>query len=482
MSHARIQRIQILPIAAALVVAGAIALSSQDSGEVLAAALALAAGAVLLPAAPTLLTVFIALLLGLPYQLNETPATFAGVNVFFADAILFFLAAALGFEAARRILGRPSPEQTMGERFMAVLVLASAAYGVFALARGILSSGFEWRDAIGSFRRYCYYPLAFLVPLSLPIQRRHFWHVQLALAVGAMWVVLRALYRLSNGLTYRPDIFIVMATEPDPRLLGYSACATLATGMAFFVAMIVQPGRLAVRVAAAAAATACGGALLLSGWRFSVGVAILVPFAALSMMAVLRGGRALTQVLTLCVGVLFVIAAVAGTAFVLPDTWQRAKLQFEQRVRDFNVTDDARYYSWKNAVEDWSESPIIGAGLGRQAEFFVLGSEGTFYLEQMSTHNRFVGLLADSGLVGLLLVVAFHASLVALMFRRRRDFAAAYRPLVTGIVVGYLAATGFSFLQPMQVSAIVSMHLLMGFAVLLCRPEFRRPSAPLIEP
>ncbi|MEK7794923.1 MAG: O-antigen ligase family protein [Candidatus Hydrogenedentota bacterium] len=478
MSDARVQPIQVLPSAAALVVACAIALSSRGSGEALAAVAALATGAVLLPLAPTLVALFVVLLLGLPYQLNEVPASFAGVNLYFADAILFFFAAAACFEAARGMLGRPYPERTMGERFMVVLVWASAAYGVIALARGMLVSGFEWRDAIGAYRRYCFYPLAFLVPLNLPIQRRHLPFLQSALALGAISIVFTALYSLANGLTYRPDIFIVEATEPDPRLLGYTACMTLAMGLSLFVAMTMQPGRIVFR-AAAAGAIACTGALLISGWRLSVGLALAMPFAAISVMSLLRGGRALTQALTLCVGALFVTAAVAGTAFVLPDTWQRATLQFEQRVRDFDVTDDARYYSWKNAGEVWSESPILGAGLGRQAEFFVLGSEGTFYLEQMSTHNTFVGLLADSGLVGLLLALAFHASFVALMFRRRRDFAAAYRPLVTGIVVGYLAATGFSFLQPMQVSAIVSMHLLMGFAVLLCRPEFRQSRAPL---
>ena len=473
MSDARAQPIHVLPIAAALVVACAVALSSGGSGDALATVVAFATGAILLPFAPTLVAVFVVLLLGLPYQLNEVPATFAGVNLYFADAILFFFAAAAGFEAARRILGRPYPERTMGERFMVVLVWASAAYGVFALARGMLVSGFEWRDAIGAYRRYCYYPLAFLVPLILPIQRRHVPLVQLALAVGAMCIVFAALYSLANGLTYRPDLFVVRATEPDPRLLGYTACMTLAMGLALFVAMTMQPGRIVLRAAAAAGAIACTGALLISGWRLSVGLALAMPFAAISVMSLLRGGRAMTQLATLCIGAMLVAAAIAVTAFALPGTWQRATLRFEQRAREFDVTDDSRYYSWKNAAADWSKSPILGAGLGRQSQFFTRGSEGTLTWVSMSTHNKFLGLLAEGGALGLVPVVAFEASFLVLIFRRRRDLAAAYRPLVTGIVVGYLAVTGFSFLQPMQVSAIVSMHLLMGFAILLCRPEFR---------
>ena len=108
------------------------------------------------------------------------------------------------------------------------------------------------------------------------------------------------------------------------------------------------------------------------------------------------------------------------------------------KSRLYEVTQDAE--TWKSrsasirlsdmddAVRRWRESPLFGVGFGAQQiqllpaedETGTLANYDQFVFPLRGTHNLFLGLLAQTGLLGLALFLWFAASVVKGFFRTVR--------------------------------------------------------------
>lgn len=100
---------------------------------------------------------------------------------------------------------------------------------------------------------------------------------------------------------------------------------------------------------------------------------------------------------------------------------------------------------WNKALEEFPKSPIIGIGVGGDLAMFG-----------MESHNEAIGVLLETGIVGMLLFLGWHGSLLASILRRRRS----------GIRDGRLAFFMYVVLSSMSIRyRLTFVYLLFAIAL-----------------
>lgn len=238
-------------------------------------------------------------------------------------------------------------------------------------------------------------PFAFLIfPLTLPLQAwQDFFGYGLFSASA-----------LSRGLNYG---------SLNTNTLGQAAA--VASVVAAAVALTLSRSRLrrwmlTLLVVAGAIAFMTFSRQSLISWLvglFVIGIALgsrrgIVWLVILSL-SVYIGAQAVTAVLP------------AGSGFYTrlveltepPETWES---------RSFTI----RQSEYEEAVERWLEAPLFGVGFGGQ-RFDVIASvdriPGEYNFALRGTHNLFLGILVQTGLAGMLLLLAFALSLLRCFLR-----------------------------------------------------------------
>ena len=125
---------------------------------------------------------------------------------------------------------------------------------------------------------------------------------------------------------------------------------------------------------------------------------------------------------------------------------------------------------WKNLFAYWRSNPkylLMGNGVGRTGSLIV---EGTIHQEAggVAVHNTYLQLLADFGLVGAALTLAFFITLLRpalrLFFAPRGEGFAGGRALLMMVLA--ILATGMMESQPLGVMSPMNMMLYYAFAVI----------------
>src|SRR2546425_1003467 len=99
------------------------------------------------------------------------------------------------------------------------------------------------------------------------------------------------------------------------------------------------------------------------------------------------------------------LAALCLVSFLLPETfWTRAE-SILPTIRDQADTFGLRIKIWKVGAEMVRDHPITGVGAGNFLGEFGRYAHGRFLWRHLSPHNAFVGMAAETGLVGLGLLI-----------------------------------------------------------------------------
>ena len=435
------------------------------------AAIGIIVSLVALPFARYLIAPFVFFLLGLCTLASEIPVTI-GVKWYGADAMLFFLAVA-GFA----FLYRGEAIVASWDRFerrVAILLLVSTIYGVFSVAVGLFARDFPANEVLGDFRRRFFYPLVLLVPLILPLPRDIRRHVSAAVVFAALCVVAIGGYRAATGSSWEEERY----TGRDDivqqlRYLSYAEATTAALALGFFSAFAAARRRSPWRTVAVVAAVVCAGLMMISGWRLAV---LLCPFtivAALALVAWTRGKRTTGLLGALAATVIILLIGLGFLFILVPENTVTALETLEHRFGDVDPRDDMRYYAWREAMREFSAHPIIGAGLGHQLFYFHRSTGGVFVARYSSAHNSYIDSLYQTGAIGFLLFMALHVVFVVHFLRHFRRLPEKSLPLCVGMFMGYGAILAFSFLEPLQVGAIVTQYLLMGLCIYFLRASHR---------
>jgi len=445
-----------------------IALLTLTAPQALLALVIAGLGILAIPAASYLLLAFFAFLLGACVYVNELPIQIGGYRFYGADAMLYLLGAAGLFEA-HRLLTNNQNQAASYRGFLYKTELIFVAYGVFALALGLFVHNYGTNNVFGDFRRLFFYSLALLIPLWLPLKRRHLRILPLVFLIGFIGVMMTGAYRLATGQTYREMHFVVMATIPYPRLLSYTEAITFCSALAYFTAVVRLGGSVFVRITAAICATICVGFLVSSGWRLALILAGVIPVATMIFIMWARRESLRGFVVTgVAIGIIAALAA-GFMSIVIPEIVDKNVQQFFDRFDRFSLTTDMRYYTWQAAYAEFVKSPIFGAGLGHQLLYPIIGSDGQFYMRESSTHNTLLSILYQAGLIGFGLFATLHAGFIWSVLRVVRRLKFQYLPTLLGLLVLYSSAMAFSVLQPLQVSSIVCIYLAIGFSFAVIR-------------
>lgn len=151
-------------------------------------------------------------------------------------------------------------------------------------------------------------------------------------------------------------------------------------------------------------------AVLLSGSRAALAAMALAAVVTVLLTLGTRAGVAFRRLaaVTALLGVLAVL--------VLPDQWVGDVLERATSVftPDDGAAPDARFELWSVALQQWASSPVLGVGAGQYIPVAqqMLGP-------QMDTvpHNTYLGFLAQTGTVGLLVFLLVPALVVVRTLR-----------------------------------------------------------------
>ncbi|MBI5092973.1 MAG: hypothetical protein HZB26_11105 [Candidatus Hydrogenedentes bacterium] len=346
-----------------LIVIAALPVLLTSREPLLIAALGGMAAVLLAPFASTAFLLFLSLSLGLVTLLSEFVLPGPGFRLYGSDLVLYFLILS-GFTLflRRARVGRP-----VLEKRLLLLVGLMTAFGVVELGRGLLVQHFEMNDAAGDFRRLFIYPLAMVVPLLLPMGKRHSGMVKFAIMGGALLVIATGAYRLATGQSFHADYFT--ETEYDPRLLSSTETVTLEMALAYLTAMTVAGAGWMRRMSALVLGVVCAAFMVVSGWRLAAGFVVISPVMAVILMGRMRKRR-LVGLVTLALSVVLVsVGGVVVLAMAAPETFARAFHQYQGRLNTFDIGHDARLWAWKQAVELWADQPILGIARNNRLAF-----------------------------------------------------------------------------------------------------------------
>jgi hypothetical protein len=184
---------------------------------------------------------------------------------------------------------------------------------------------------------------------------------------------------------------------------------------------------------------------------------------------------------------LVVIAIAAIAAIVVADPaerWEEFKepppiSQAESSVQEEGspISSRFRYQYWSTAVEAFADEPVTGIGSGEYEPYWA--QHGSTVAASRNAHSIVFESLAELGLLGLALVIAFFAVLAAAGWRRARDggptepvLGATAGVLVTGIAA---AAADWTYEVPAVFAlTIVAAALLVGATMLPAGDEIAR--------
>lgn len=334
--------------------------------------------------------------------------------------------------------------------------LLFTAFFVYVAFRGIFSADLLTMTWVRDIMPFLYGILAFLsagaYARSTPAERkktmRLLWW---ALLFHLVWVSVVTLGRVpSAGFPFMPRSDVpLLSTRPDVDMAFLGLTAALLMRRLIRNECSRFWGSVGLLLAVVTTASMHSRAGLIS-----LALALAISFGLTYASAGQRSDRRLMMVMAVPV---VLAVSLAGLAQTTPGERLLASITStstgslnEQSARG---TERARELTWDGVV-DWTfegtARPLVGGGFGNDflADSGVLQFlEGTQYTSVRSPHNWFVGVLARTGIVGLVLILGVLLSTASTIYRNRRK--------VGGDETLSTAAIGLAVLIPVGALGVV---------------------------
>jgi O-antigen ligase len=247
--------------------------------------------------------------------------------------------------------------------------------------------------------------IVLVVPTVLST-RRHVVIICVGFIVGGMIAAMISLPQLSSGDS--TDYATRLGGDlinPNYFAAALLSAAALAAGL---MAVVRRPLHKKLLLASLAFATV---AIFATGSRGGLIAGVVMIAAAFALMRRQR----------LRVGVIVVVGLVLGTL------WVSSSDSSLSRLRDFNTSGTGRVDLWTVALRMWEDHPIAGVGFmnfptvsrdyisqpGQISSEFIIN-------EPKETHNAYLGLLAENGIIGLALFLALAIALIRATWQAAR--------------------------------------------------------------
>jgi O-antigen ligase len=405
------------------------------------------------------------------------------------------IAAYLGvFVLALATAGQNALRRTVG-----AVASATALLGVLALLSRLHPGWFPTNETAASLpetRARLNYPLnywnglAALIAMSIPLVVvagvRARWLAARALSVAVLpALVLAAYYTLSRGGAIEIAVGVVVLLALHPRRLAILPPMLLGgAGGAILVAAASQRDALQDGLVNATAAGQ-GDEMLALALVVCAGVGLLG--AAIALAA--RHGigprpriepRRVALTAAIAAGLFIVVAIAAGVPAELSDRWQEFKQPNDPGggvARLESSAGNGRYQAWQAAVDANATDPLVGIGPGTFEYWWA--REGTVSLFLRDAHSLYLETLAEDGIVGLALLLAFLVTIVIAGLRLVRSASEDRRVLTAAAmaaIAAFLVAAAYDWIWELPVLAIA--FLLLAGAVLGTRRAGASATSP----
>ena len=321
---------------------------------------------------------------------------------------------------------------------------------VVGLSLSLLMSFAVARDqdrAVLITSRYVMFFILFFLVLQTIRRRRDAELLADVVVAAAGWSALLGLkhYFFTEG------VFRASGPIGDPGDFGFLLATTIPLAL---YRVGTAPGIR--RVVAAAASLFMFAAVLMSFSR-----AALLGLAAAGLWALA------TRRLALRWGVVALAALVLSgfAAYLVQPELVQTTLELKQNVAQQNV--ESRFTLWRVATEQFETSPAVGVGPGNYEARYV-EFEYPQFQEAQTTHNAYLHVLAELGLAGLVLFLAYLAASWAAL--RRRVGQVRTDQLMSALAAGFVVALVGAMFMTQQFYSPMWFLPALAVAVLRLQP------------
>jgi hypothetical protein len=194
-----------------------------------------------------------------------------------------------------------------------------------------------------------------------------------------------------------------------------------------------------------------------------------------------RGAHLITAGIVGVVAVILVIAAASGLIHNLWHDFKQANptAHSNQYFRLLSLAGSHRYQYWQVAIKAFKSAPLIGIGPGTFR--FYWAAHQTLGEYVLNAHSLWVETLAETGLIGFLLIGGFFGYLVIGGARRSLRASSDVRVLVataTAMVAGFCAAAAFDWVWQMGVIPMITLLVAAVIVADLGEPVASAASGP----
>jgi hypothetical protein len=353
----------------------------------------------------------------------------------------------VGIAAALVVLRRST------EHWLAGLALGAASVCVYALATKLFPGRFGNFNANSTYRLFvplgywnalgCFAAIASLIALGIGVLGRE-RPLRIAAAVSLVPLIATLYFTFSRGAWGSLAVGVAATFAVSPlrlRLLG--GAAALIPLPAIGVLIASRSSALTHHLVPLGAAAHAGHKFALELALLGVGQ-LLVAWAFVSFSRRVELSPQLRRLLGAVVLLVIVASVIAVfTRYGSPETLAtRSYHSFAKSSTDtgslngrlFTLSNNNRIVLWHAAVADFRAHPIIGSGAGSFGRWWLAHRTSDYFV--LDAHELYLQTLAEDGVVGLGLLIAFLAVPFVAGLRARR------RPLVApavGAFVAYLA-------------------------------------------
>ncbi|MDL1894829.1 O-antigen ligase family protein [Anaerolineae bacterium CFX7] len=164
--------------------------------------------------------------------------------------------------------------------------------------------------------------------------------------------------------------------------------------------------------------TVIGSAIVLVGVAFTLSrTGFILAVTAIGLLLIQRTSRR-QRIGTV---ILLLVLVVGGIA--LPDTYWQIIFSSMSDIQTGGGTIGLRYGLWQAGFKMWLDHPLMGVGIGQFDNYLPQYGAGLVptYHYNLGAHNLYISMLAETGLVGLLLFGGLIATVLRALFRAVRS-------------------------------------------------------------
>ncbi|EFK11595.1 conserved hypothetical protein [delta proteobacterium NaphS2] len=383
------------------------------------------------------------------------PIFVSPIKIYLVDVVIFFMIILGTMILLRRI----SAGQLKSP--ITLLLLINLLIGLFALIMGI-KAGHLFRDVMGDFRRFFFYPLAALVLLGCPLVATDWSKLIKLFAIVLIIICTIAVARVVTGSTWDPEQF---QPAGQFRAIGYVTAAISVMGIGVFWGLFLSTGGRQKWLCILMVSIAFFGAIV-SNYRL-IWVTALMQFLLVPYLAFGLRGRLKSVILSITISLLIGGVIILCLKYFFPEIWAVLIGRFQNAVLEFQFGSDLRSLAWKDGLNKFLSSPILGTGIGDQFNVWGFDSRGLVHNFSITPHNILLTLLYQGGIVFSAILIFIHVKFIRYVLKSSKRIETQYNLIVFGMFSGYLAVIILAMFQPLMESpgATVVLYVWMGLTI-----------------